>query len=104
MVHVSFVFGKGKLAPSYATTIPRLELYAAVLVVEITELIMEDQAIKPHSITYYSDSNIENETRRFYVYVSYRVERIRKSFSPEEWRYIPMHLTGHFLRNYNYWG
>ena len=96
-VHMSFVFGKAKLAPSHATTIPRLELCAAVLAVQITELIMEEQAIKPHSITYYSDSKvvlgyIANETRRFYVYVSNRVERIRKS-SPEEWRYVPTHLN-----------
>jgi hypothetical protein len=97
-VRVSFVFGKAKLTPSQATTIPRLELCAAVLAVEITELIMEEQAIKPHSITYYSDSKvvlgyIANETRRFYIYVSNRVERIRKSSSPEEWRYFPTHLN-----------
>ena len=97
-VHVSFVFGKAKLAPSHATTIPRLELCAAVLAIEITEFIMEEQAIKPHSITYYSDSKvvlgyIANETRRFYVCVGNRVERIRKSSSPEEWRYVPMHLN-----------
>lgn len=95
---VSFVFGKAKLAPSHATTIPRLELCAAVLAVEITELVMEEQAVKPDSITYYSDSKvvlgyITNETRRFYVYVSNRVERIRKSSSPEEWRYVPTHLN-----------
>ncbi|CAB3978369.1 Hypothetical predicted protein [Paramuricea clavata] len=59
---------------------------------------MEEQAIKPHSITYYSDSkvvlgNIGNETRRFYVYVSNRVERIRKSSSPEEWCCVPTQLN-----------
>jgi hypothetical protein len=95
---VSFVFGKAKLAPSHATTIPRLELCAAVLAVEITQLVTEEQAVKPDSITYYSDSKvvlgyITNETRRFYVYVSNRVERIRKSSSPEEWRYVPTHLN-----------
>ena len=35
---ISFVFGKAKLAPPHATTIPRLELCAAVLAVEITEI------------------------------------------------------------------
>ena len=43
---------------------------------------------------YYSDSRvvlgyITNETRRFYVYVSNRVERIRKTSSPEQWYYVP---------------
>ena len=36
-VEVSFVLGKAKLTPPHATTIPRLELCAAVLAVEITE-------------------------------------------------------------------
>ncbi len=65
---ISFVFGKAKLALSHATTIPRLELCAAVLMVEIAQLVTEEQAIKPDSITYYSDSEvvlgyITNETQ-----------------------------------------
>ena len=55
-VHVSFVFGKAKLASNHATTIPRLELCAAVLAVEITQVVVKDRAIEPASITYYSDS------------------------------------------------
>ena len=34
-IQVAFVLGKAKLAPSHATTVPRLELCAAVLAVEI---------------------------------------------------------------------
>ena len=52
-INVSFVFGKAKLAPSHATTIPRLELCAGVLAVEITELVIGEQAFKPDSVTYY---------------------------------------------------
>lgn len=93
---VSFVFGKAKLAPSHATTIPLLELCAATLGIEITELINQELDIKPDTVPYYSDSRvvlgyISNETRRFYVYVSNRVERIRKSSSPEQWYYAPSH-------------
>ena len=80
--HVSFVFGKAKLAPTHATTIPRLELCAAVLAIEITQVVIKERAIEPDSVTYDSDSRvvlgyIANEIRRFYVYVSNRVERIR---------------------------
>ncbi|CAB4017297.1 Hypothetical predicted protein [Paramuricea clavata] len=90
---VSFVFGKAKLAPPHARTIPRLELCAAVLGVEITELVIEELAVKPHSVAYYTDSKVTlgyilNETRRFYVYVSNRVQRIRRSSSPDQWRYV----------------
>ena len=41
-IQVSFVFGKAKLAPSHATTIPRLELCAATHGIEITELIHQE--------------------------------------------------------------
>ena len=97
-VQITFVFGKAKLAPPHATTIPCLELCATVLAVEITELVVGERAIKPCSVTYYSDSKvvlsyIANETRRFYTYVANRVERIRKSSSPEEWRYALTHLN-----------
>lgn len=65
--------------PSHATTILCLELCAATLGIEITELINQELDIKPDTVAYYSDSRvvlgyISNETRRFYVYVSNRVE------------------------------
>ena len=92
---MSFVFGKAKLAPSHATTNSRLELCAATLGIEITELINQELDIKPDTVAYYSDSRVVlgyiNETRRFYVYVSNRVERIRKSSYPEQWYYVPSH-------------
>ena len=82
------------VAPSHATTVPRLELCAAVLGVEMVEMIIDELDIKPEAITYYSDSRvvlgyITNETRCFYVYVSTRVERIRRASTPEQWRYVP---------------
>ena len=93
-IHVSFIFGKAKLAPSHATTIPRLELCAATLGIEISKVINQELDMKPDTVAYYSDRRvvlgyITNETRCFYVYVSSRVERIRKSSSPEQWYYVP---------------
>ncbi|KAI4883907.1 hypothetical protein NFI96_004101 [Prochilodus magdalenae] len=91
---VGFVFGKSKLAPVRETTIPRLELCAAVLAVDITEFVLSELHLKIDSVTFFTDSRIvlgyiNNETRRFYVYVSNRIERIRQSTSPEQWRYVP---------------
>ncbi len=91
---VGFVLGKAKLAPLAAHTIPRLELGAAVLAVEIAELIQNELDITPNAVEFYTDSKVVlgyicNETRRFYVYVSNRIQRIRKSTKPEQWHYVP---------------
>ncbi|KAI4896990.1 hypothetical protein NFI96_001373, partial [Prochilodus magdalenae] len=93
-VEVGFMFGKAKLAPRPETTVPRLELCAAVLAVEIADMIVDEMDTIFDAVTFYSDSKvvlgyIHNESRRFYVYVSNRVQRIRRSTSPQQWKYVP---------------
>ncbi|KAL0153706.1 hypothetical protein M9458_050984 [Cirrhinus mrigala] len=90
---VSFVMGKVKLAPLPEHTIPRLELCAAVLAVEVADLISSEMDMDLDAITFYTDSKvvlgyIHNRTRRFYVYVNNRVLRIRRSSQPEQWCYV----------------
>ena len=48
---VSFVLGRAKLTPAHATTIPCLELCAAVLGVELSELIYDELEQKPDSVS-----------------------------------------------------
>ena len=91
---VGFVMGKARLAPQSEPTIPRLELCAAVLAVEMADLIQDELDVKLDAINFYSDSKvilgyIYNTTKRFYVYVHNRVERIRQSSKPEQWHYVP---------------
>ncbi len=50
---MGFVLGKAKLAPLAAHTIPRLELGAAVLAVEIAELIQNELDITPNAVEFY---------------------------------------------------
>ena len=50
--------------------------------------------IKVESVMFYTDSKIVlgylyNETRRFYVYVTNRVQHIRETTSPDQWQYVP---------------
>lgn len=89
-IHVGFIMGKTKLAPMAVQTVPRLELGAAVLAVEIAELVSGELDVKLDDTRFYTDSKvvlgyIHNVARRFYVYVSNRVERIRKFSTPEQW-------------------
>jgi len=93
-VHVALVTGCSRVSPRKGTSIPRLELCAAVDATLTAYRISEDLDIKPGSISYYSDSTvvlgyIANREKRFSRYVTRRVELILKSSSLEQWYYIP---------------
>ncbi|XP_041427087.1 uncharacterized protein LOC121396314 [Xenopus laevis] len=92
-VQIGFVLGKAKLAPCPELTVPRLELCAAVLAVDIAAFITKEIDTNIDSVSYFTDSRIVlgyicNEKRRFYVFVSNRVQRIRRSSLPEQWHYV----------------
>ncbi|XP_074634093.1 uncharacterized protein LOC141892648 [Acropora palmata] len=89
----TLLFGQSRVAPVQVTSIPRLELFAAVLAVQAGTRILKEIDIKIDDITYYTDSKvvlgyIQNSSRRFYVYVANRVQLIRRLSSPQQWRYI----------------
>lgn len=91
-----FVMGKSKIAPSHGHTIPSLELCAAVLAVEVANFLVEHLDITVDKTRFYTDSMvvlgyINNETRRFYTYVSNRVDKIRKSSEASQWSYVRTH-------------
>ena len=90
---VGFVYGKSKVAPKHGHTIPRLELCASVLAVEVAEMLSQQLDIPLETVQYYSDSRVvlgylHNTNRRFYVYVCNRVARILKSSSPSQWHHV----------------
>ena len=92
-VETGFVMGKARLVPQSEPTIPRLELCAAVLAVEMADLILDELDIQFDAVHFYTDSKVVlgyicNESKRFYTYVHNRVQRIRQSSKPEQWHYV----------------
>lgn len=80
-----FLLWKSKVAPVSSHTIPRLELRAAVLAIEVTQIVVENMDMSFVSVKYFTDSRvvlgyIHNDKERFFVYVANRVEWI-ESFS-----------------------
>ncbi|XP_070394034.1 uncharacterized protein [Dermacentor albipictus] len=85
--------GKAKLAPQPQHTIPRLELCTAVLAVKMADSILRELDFQPNSVTFYTVGKVAlaytyKETRRFYVYVANRVQVIRSTTQPEQWKYV----------------
>ena len=90
---VGCILGKAKVAPFHGHTIPRLELCGAVLAVELAEVIEDHLGLPTDKMHFYTDSKvvlgyIYNASKRFYVYVANRVQRIRKSTNPDQWSYV----------------
>ena len=93
-VSVSFIFGTSKVAPRAATSIPRLELCAAVEGARTAAKIKAEMSIEICKVVCYSDSQIvlgylTNTSRAFQRYITTRVSLVLKSIPAENWRYIP---------------
>ena len=59
----------------------------------MAELILDEIDLKPEAVKFYCDSKvvlgyIYNQTKRFYVYVHNKVQRIRQSTQPDQWCYV----------------
>ena len=92
-VHCSFVIGKARVAPRKTVSIPRLELAAAAVSVRVADVLKNELDYERIEEFYWTDSKvvlgfINNESRRFHVYVANRVQLIRDYTSPSQWRYV----------------
>lgn len=92
-IHCSLLMGKSRVAPLKPVTVPRLELSAAVLSVKIAFFLERELDYNQVSHVFWSDSKIvlsyiNNEARRFHVFVANRVQQIREKTETSQWRYV----------------
>ena len=85
--------GKARVAPRKTVSIPRLELVAAAVSVRVADVLKNELDYERIEEFYWTDSKvvlgfINNESRRFHVYVANRVQLIRDYTSPLQWRYV----------------
>ena len=97
-IHCSFVISKSRVAPMRETTIPRLELCAAVVSVKLDCMLRRELDIKFSRSVFWTDSTvvlryIQNEDRRFHTFVANRVATIRDLSLPTQWRYVNTDLN-----------
>lgn len=92
-VHCALVMAKSRVAPIKVTTIPQLELAAAVVSVTASNTVKEELSLSDAVEYFWTDSKvvlgyINNEARRFHTFVSNRIQKIHLSSSPQQWRYV----------------
>ncbi|KAK7906730.1 hypothetical protein WMY93_015342 [Mugilogobius chulae] len=93
-VHCTLAMGKSRVAPLKVTTIPRLELTAAVVAVQASALLKRELLFQDMTEYFWTDScvvlgYIKNEARRFHTFVANRVQKIHSASATEQWRYVP---------------
>ena len=94
-VHVSLLIAKARVIPSKeTTTIPRLELQAAVIASHLSATLGKEMDMKVDKEYFWSDSTIAlgyiaNTSKRFYMYVANRVFEILKLTRPDMWHHVP---------------
>ena len=92
-VAVAFVVGSSKVAPKGTSSIPRLELCAALNATIATSHVMAELDLDINEVYYYSDSRVvlgylTNRERRFNRYVTARIDGILGLSTPEQWYYV----------------
>jgi len=92
-VHVSFLMSKARVAPIKPLSIPRMELTAAVVSVNVTAMLERELDYTSLQSVYYTDSEvmiayIHNDARRFHVYLGNRVQHVRDHTSSEQWHHV----------------
>jgi len=96
--HCSLVLGKSRLAPIKPTTIPRLELMAAVLAVKIDKMLHSELEYEIQESVFWTDSTIvlcyiANHDKRFHTFVANRISSILDGSVPSQWRHIISELN-----------
>ena len=92
-IHCSLAMGKSRVTPLKPVTIPRLELTAALVSSKISCVLRKELEYAPMKEIFWTDSKtvlgyINNDARRFHVFVGNRVQEIREQSSPNQWHYV----------------
>ncbi|XP_056603346.1 uncharacterized protein LOC130420207 isoform X2 [Triplophysa dalaica] len=92
-VQCALVMAKARVAPTKLTTIPRLELSAAVVATRSSDLLRREMEMENLQEYFWTDSKvvlgyINNNERRFHVFVANRIQQIKSSTEPSQWRYV----------------
>ncbi|XP_052820098.1 uncharacterized protein LOC128245918 [Mya arenaria] len=90
---VRFIAGKSRVALLESTSIPRLELLAAMIGLKLAQATCKALNIDISTVTFWSDSRnvlqwIRNQSRQFKTFVANRIGVIHRTTTPQQWRHV----------------
>ena len=93
-IYCCFLMGKTRVTPRRFVSVPRLELATAVSSAKCDKFLKKKLQLKCTHETFWNDSKvalgyIQNNTKRFKIFVANRIQQIHESCSVEKWRYVP---------------
>ncbi|XP_047024130.1 uncharacterized protein LOC124633081 [Helicoverpa zea] len=97
-IRVASIASKCRVAGNKPTTVPRLDLQAAVLASRLAETITNEHKMKAVRRVFWSDSTsvlhwIKNNARNYKMYIANRLGEIDELTRIHEWRYVPTKLN-----------
>lgn len=92
-VNCALIMGKARVAPTKVTTVPRLELSAAVVAARTSVMLRNELEISDLKERFWTDSKVvigyvNNDAKRFHVFVANRIQRIKSLTDPQQWHYV----------------
>ncbi|XP_043241053.1 uncharacterized protein LOC122391322 [Amphibalanus amphitrite] len=97
-IRTYLLMSKARVAPLKVCTIPRLELSAAALAVQMNTLLLSELEVPMDAVFFWTDSistlrYIQNKTSRFQTFVANRLSIIHAGSNPNQWKYVPSSLN-----------
>ncbi|XP_044747143.1 uncharacterized protein LOC123308514 [Coccinella septempunctata] len=93
-IHVHLVCAKSRVAPLKMITLPKLELCAALLSIQLSQKVLQAMSDKIDNTYYWSDSSIalawiNTESHQLKTFVANRVTEIQQFSNKNQWGHVP---------------
>ena len=89
----SFIISKCKVTPLKSLSVPKLELEAAIIGIQLLKTVQKETRLKIHDTHFWTDSRVVLDwivsKKKQKLFVANRIREIHDSSKSNQWHYIP---------------